>query len=436
MVTLIVMIGSVVMGTGLVTYSTGQFQMASLQGTIDIQDIKIWANPTDPNNVAWGAATLRNSGDKLVSVGSIQVRGTIIPYSSWYADTDASRVTLANFQSQLIFTGNDASGMMKDSVDVGVVVSGNCNAVSGTLLQIDQDGAGPNPLLCMAQASGPVILNPGDKMIVYFRIPDGIIIPLDVGSSATVNIFVAQTGTLTKVIIDDTDPQSYTYSNASTMFTFLMRNGFPDTPGLTTLYQKHARSTDVIAQFTNQLLDSSVTSQIPSQKAVTYFSLADIQNNVATLSANGYTWVVYDLEPSYSPASEVADPVGSVQQASQIIHNAGLNFMLTPAGISTSEYSGMAVYTDGFVLQAQDLIAGDLTVFENTITDTISIIRTANPSTIIILQGSTIKDTPDQINDAYDLVKDKIDGITVFYNNDISEIPKIAAVLTHIDGIS
>jgi len=239
-----------------------------------------------------------------------------------------------------------------------------------------------------------------------------------------------------QVIFADPAPNPTPNPTKPTSINFVVRNNFRDMSSLTTLYQKHARSTDVIAQFTNQLLDSSVTSQIPSQKAVTYFSLADIQNNVATLSANGYTWVIYDLEPSYSPASEVADPVGSVQQASQIIHNAGLKFMLTPALIPISEYGAMAVYTDGFILQAQDLLVKDSATITSKINKVVNIIRTANPSTTIYLQGSLIKDTPEQINAAYDLVKDKIDGITIFYNNDISEIPKIAAVLTHVDGIS
>ncbi|MBI3638864.1 MAG: hypothetical protein HY223_00950, partial [Thaumarchaeota archaeon] len=225
-------------------------------------------------------------------------------------------------------------------------------------------------------------------------------------------------------------------SPSPTMFWFIVRNGFPDMTNLTQLYQKHAKPSYLITQFTNSLLDSSVTTSISNMKSVTYFSLLDIQNNANILHTNGYKWIVYDLEPSFSPVNEISDPVNSVQQASQIAHSNGLGLAITQAQIPQSYFQGMATYSDAFVLQVQDRINGDPTIFLTGIKYNINLIRTANPNEIVILQGSTIKDTPSQINAAYDMTYKMIDGLTVFYNMTSTDIPKMAQVFTHVDGIS
>ena len=193
--TMIILVASVVLGTGVVLYGTSLFQTNAQSEGIATSGVKMWVDQTNP--IAWGAAAIRNTGDKLVSVDNIQVRGTTIPYTNWYADTDTTRVTNANFQSQFIYTGIDAQGMLADST----ANTGNCNAVTGTKITMDEDGAGANPTLCLLQKSGPVSLKPGEKMIVYFRVPDGILSPVDTGSTSTVNIFAGKTGAPTSVTV-------------------------------------------------------------------------------------------------------------------------------------------------------------------------------------------------------------------------------------------
>lgn len=224
-------------------------------------------------------------------------------------------------------------------------------------------------------------------------------------------------------------------TSQSVIFVFLVRTGFPETD-LIPLYQKHASlSTSIVTQFAKGLLDSNVTNNILGQEATTYFSLADIQGNATKLHSLGYTWVAYDLEGSYSPPNEVLDPIGSVRQASQYAHNNGLKLMISPAGIPTSDYSSMAQYSDGWVLQAMDLISGDPTVMSNTIHANVAQIKSGNPNEIIILQDSVNVDTVDQMNNAWDLTKDVVNGITVFYSYP-SQISEMASVLTYVDGIS
>ncbi|MBI3638943.1 MAG: Ig-like domain-containing protein [Thaumarchaeota archaeon] len=223
--------------------------------------------------------------------------------------------------------------------------------------------------------------------------------------------------------------------NTNAVFVFLVRNNGIDDASLASLYSKHARSIDIVAQFTDKLLSDTITSQVPAQKSTAYFSLSDIQANVQNLHNLGYAWVVYDLEPSYSPASEVQDPIGSIQKASEYAHNNGLKLMITPAGIASSNFAGMAKYSDGFILQVMGLIAGDPAIFSNTIHDSVTKIRSGNPNSIVILQDSVNKDTVDQMNNAWDLTKDVVNGITIFYSTP-DQLPQMAQVLTHVDGIS
>ena len=271
-------------------------------------------------------------------------------------------------------------------------------------------------------------------------------------SSWTAHLLISQPGSNTLVVqVTDNSNNSMVYSfpinvadktarlaksPSPTMFWFIVRNGFPDMTNLIQLYQKHAKPSHMITQFTNSLLDSSVTTSISNMKSVTYFSLSDMQNNANILHTNGYKWIVYDLEPDYSPANEISDPVNSVLQASQIAHSNGLGLAITQAQIPQSYFQGMATYSDAFVLQVQDRINGDPTIFLSGIKYNINLIRTANPNEIVFLQGSTMKDTPNQINAAYDMTYKMIDGLTVFYNMTSTDVPKMAQVFTHVDGIS
>ena len=197
--TMIILVASVVLGTGVVLYGTSLFQTGAKQESISTQGVKIWVNATDANGIGWGAAAVRNSGDKLVSVDHIIVRGTDVPYSNWYVDKSATRVTTTNFQAQFNHTGTYTSGMMKNSTDSGVATtsvttSAGCDNTTTGALKIDEDEKGSNIMLCLTQASGPVSLNPGDKMVVYFRVPNGILSSVDSGTTTGVSIFAGKTG--------------------------------------------------------------------------------------------------------------------------------------------------------------------------------------------------------------------------------------------------
>jgi hypothetical protein len=199
--TLIILVASVVLGTGVVLYGTSLFQTSAQSSNISSSNVQVWVNSTDVNNVAWGGAAIRNSGDKLLSVDQISVRGTQVPFSNWYVDTDPLRVTTANFQTTLNYTKTDSSGMMKGSVATGFGFTNACPAPAAAL-QIDLDGSvGIKPGLCLSQQVGPISLKPGDKAIVYFRLPNSILSPIDAGSGSSVAIYAGQVGSPVTVTV-------------------------------------------------------------------------------------------------------------------------------------------------------------------------------------------------------------------------------------------
>lgn len=194
--TVIILVASVVLASGVVLYGTSLFQVETQQTQISTQGTEIWVNSTDPNEVAWGAVGIRNSGDKIISVSTIEVRGVSVPFSSWFAERDQDRITTDNFQSKFVNNGTDANGDMLDTVDTGGSVTTSCAGADPNVIELDFDGnnAGgqdDKPTLCLSVLSGPLSLNPGERSIIYFRIPDGTLSRLDSGEPTRLNIFAS-----------------------------------------------------------------------------------------------------------------------------------------------------------------------------------------------------------------------------------------------------
>jgi hypothetical protein len=207
--TIIILVASIVLGTGVVVYSTSLFQTGGQQQSVTVQGIKVWVNATTQTAgasqyAAWGAAAVRNSGDKLISVNSIQIRGITVPYINWYADTNASRAS-QNFQAQLNLTRTDSNlnaiGSVGTNGQITPGISGSCAQYIGrpsssplVAFVIDEDGAGPNLPLCLTQQTGPIGLAPGSAAVIYYKLPSGVLGPLDSGQVATVSIFAGNVG--------------------------------------------------------------------------------------------------------------------------------------------------------------------------------------------------------------------------------------------------
>jgi hypothetical protein len=208
--TLIILVASVVLGTGVVLYGTSLFQTGAQSAGISTQGVHVWANSTStPNTFVWGAAEIRNSGDKILSVDTISVRGNQVPFANWYFDSDSARVTASNFQSQLNYSGTASSsyrvsvptapsGMMQTYLSSGgsYVMPAACTT-AGASFAINEYGTPANtntPTMCFKQATGPISLKPGDRAIVYFQIPNGVLSTVDAGSQSSVAIYAGSVG--------------------------------------------------------------------------------------------------------------------------------------------------------------------------------------------------------------------------------------------------
>jgi len=184
--TVIILVSSVVLGSGVVLYGTSLFQGASQTEEITIAGTKLWVHATDPAGIAWGATSVRNSGDKVLSVDKITVRGVEIPSSQWYADTS---LLPAQYSSSLNFTGWVFNP--EPSTDGGPAMIRNGICIADLSYFCSEVGA---TLISANASSGSVGLNTGDTVIIYFKVNNGTLTSLDAGATTTVGIFAGVAG--------------------------------------------------------------------------------------------------------------------------------------------------------------------------------------------------------------------------------------------------
>ena len=188
--TVIILVSSVVLGSGVVLYGTSLFQGGTQSEAITVSGIKMWVHGTDSNGLAWGAAKVRNTGDKVVSVDKISVRGSDVPFSQWYADTTVNATT---YQLALNHTGwsGTAGGLVDDTT---------CTTASTVEIGLSSEKTDASSV-CANAATGPIGLTPGSSAIIYFKLTNGTLTSLDSGSSITVNIFAGKAGAPQSVTI-------------------------------------------------------------------------------------------------------------------------------------------------------------------------------------------------------------------------------------------
>ena len=186
--TVIILVASVVLGSGVVLYGTSLFQGSVQIEQISVSGVKMWVHPSTPEGLAWGAADVRNSGDKVISINKIEVRGTNIPFNQWYPDTT---VTTSLFQQTLNHSGwSGTAGLLVQDAD----------GCSGETLQIELSSSTTDDM-CANTATGPVSLLPGQSAIIYFKLINGTIISLDSGVNTSVGIFAGISGAPQSVTI-------------------------------------------------------------------------------------------------------------------------------------------------------------------------------------------------------------------------------------------
>lgn len=202
--TLIILVASVVLGTGVVLYGTSLFQTSSQSQSVQATGVHVWADKGG-SGWAWGAADVRNDGDKLLSVNQISIRGTQVPFSNWYVDSN--NLTSSNYQAALNYTGIytsggvlNTNGKLNNYTTSAVQNAQKCTATHGidTPVEIYLFGntasTSSTPELCLSQQTGPLSLQPGAKAIIYFEIPKNVLTTVDAGSSGAVAIYAGNVG--------------------------------------------------------------------------------------------------------------------------------------------------------------------------------------------------------------------------------------------------
>jgi len=187
LVTIIVMVASIVLASGVVLYGTTLFQGGAQQESISVSGIKMWVHGTDPEGLAWGAFAVRNTGDKVLSVDRISVRGTDIPFSQWYADVV---VTSDLIQQPMNFTGWAGGG---DPGQLKKNPTAACNPATDMEIVL-QNSVGADGWFCADPAGGPIGLDPGQAAIIYFRLNNGTVGSVDGGAQTSVSVFAGKTG--------------------------------------------------------------------------------------------------------------------------------------------------------------------------------------------------------------------------------------------------
>jgi len=188
LVTIIIMVASIVLASGVVLYGTTLFQGGAQQESITVSGIKMWVHGTDAKGLAWGAFTVRNTGDKVLSVDRIAVRGTDVPFAQWYPDTT---VTSDIIQQPMNFTGwSDYNGFLNNDTAAEAGCGGTIMAL------VIQAAANPasEGWFCANPGAGPIGLDPGDAAIIYFTLNNGTVSSVDGGAQTSVSVFAGKTG--------------------------------------------------------------------------------------------------------------------------------------------------------------------------------------------------------------------------------------------------
>jgi hypothetical protein len=202
----------------------------------------------------------------------------------------------------------------------------------------------------------------------------------------------------------------------------IMRGQFHDQSGLVNMFRPYLDTNEMVMTHPNASnLDFAL--ELPGIKGVEYFSLAEIMANAAILKAKGISFISYDIENKLSPASEMADPVASVRTAAQIIHKAGMLFMVAPSRNTNLRYaSQFAAFADIYNPQGQALQPNpaQYAAYYDNIS---SQIRAANPRIKIIAEVSTARGDLQNMEKCFSLVSNVVDGVTVWYQfKDLAQV--------------
>ncbi len=193
-VVVMTLMGSVIMASAVVVYGASLFQGGAQQESITVSGVKMWVHGTDANGLAWGAFSVRNTGDKVISVDRIAVRGIDIPFEQWYPDVTVLSTLI---QQPMNFTGwSNNNGQLNNDTAAETWCTGASGPAGTTLALVLEAAANPaeDGYFCAKPAAGPIGLDPGQAAIIYFKLNNGTVSSVDGGASTSVSVFAGKSG--------------------------------------------------------------------------------------------------------------------------------------------------------------------------------------------------------------------------------------------------
>ena len=193
----------------------------------------------------------------------------------------------------------------------------------------------------------------------------------------------------------------------------VLRSSYPDQQRLVDMYKPYLKSSDYVVTFLGaRNLDSA--EKLPGSKVAAFASVSDVKDAINSLKGR-VDYIGYDIERAGSPQSDLADPVLAVKTASEALHNNGMKLILAPSGKLTDIYGEQfAPYVDVYNLQYQ-AYQKDPSLYKTKVISMTEKLRKANPSIVVITQVSTLRGSVENMQETFSSVKDKVDGVTMFY---------------------
>jgi hypothetical protein len=210
---------------------------------------------------------------------------------------------------------------------------------------------------------------------------------------------------------------SNAHAQGDSIIGIVMRKDYPNQQALVNMFLQYLDPNDYVF---GAYGDAKYAGLLPGIKVVTWTSLAAIQSNAPNFptlkSKYGVSVIGYDLEQALSPASDLNNPVGSMQKASQIVHSYGMKFLATPGYpfINPTFASQVSPYSDSYIIQATCL-DGNSNRYHNAVTGISNAIKTANPYTIILSGLSLGQASVTGMEQCWSLVAPNVHGVWVWY---------------------
>jgi len=184
--TIIILVASVVLAASIVLYSGSLIQSQTAIEGITITGVKLFVHDNSdgfaPDGLAWGAFGVRNSGDKIVSLDKISIRGNDVGFSNWFSN---KTITDGTFDSVYTHPGwLGTGGSLTKATSLG------CNADDGADVMVNMGGED----FCADAQSGSLSLGLGERALIYFKMGNGTLTSSDAGASTTVSIFAGNAG--------------------------------------------------------------------------------------------------------------------------------------------------------------------------------------------------------------------------------------------------